>query len=110
MTSINAAGERLTGYTREELLKMNVMQLIAAEYRETARRMLESKLARGGKTTYELEIVNRAGQRIALEICSQVLLRDGKPIGVQGIARDMSERRLSRTNCVRLRKWKPLVN
>jgi two-component system cell cycle sensor histidine kinase/response regulator CckA len=94
LTSINAAGERLTGYAREELLKMNIMQLIAAECKEVASRMYEFNLDQKGRTTYDLEIVNRTGNRIALEISSQVLHRAGKMVGVQGIARDMSERRL----------------
>ena len=52
----------LTGYTREEALKMNLMQTIAPEYREKARQMIARKLAGEAETIYDLEILAKDGQ------------------------------------------------
>ena len=38
-TSINQAGLRLTGYTREEILTMKAAELVAPDYRALARQM-----------------------------------------------------------------------
>jgi len=82
-TSINKAGERLTGYQREEVPGKNFSDVVPAEYLGLARRMLQEKLANKTPTTYELEILTKDGRRIHEE----------KPTGIQGIARDITERR-----------------
>ena len=92
-TSINQAGLRLTGYTREEILTMKAAELVAPDYRALARQMFEQKLAHGGVTTYEVEYVVRDGHRIALEINSRLVYEGSKPVGIQGIARDITGRK-----------------
>jgi PAS domain S-box-containing protein len=93
-TSVNKANETITGYTNNEVLGMNVSQIIAPEYRE----MIEGKLAQGprekGSTaTYELDIIAKDGHRVTLEVNSRFTYQDGKPTGVQGVARDITERK-----------------
>ncbi|HEX8746187.1 MAG TPA: PAS domain S-box protein [Pyrinomonadaceae bacterium] len=93
-TSINKVGERITGYTREEALKMNVTDVVAPEYLELARGMLASKIADAKpQTFYHLEIITKDGRRVPLEISTQLIYEDGKPVGVQGIARDITKRK-----------------
>jgi PAS domain S-box-containing protein len=55
-TSINRAGEQITGYTREETLQTNIAQTIAPEYLKTARQMIARKMAGEKITAYELEV------------------------------------------------------
>jgi diguanylate cyclase (GGDEF)-like protein/PAS domain S-box-containing protein len=92
-TSINAAGERITGYARDEVLGMNFAQVIAPEYLELARQMMARKLAGEPPRVYELDIIAKGGQRISLELSTRLLRQDGVPVGIQGIARDITERR-----------------
>src|SRR5262249_39836840 len=92
-TSVNRAGELITGYTREEALGRNLAQTVAPECLDDARRMLASKLAGADETVYDLEIMAKDGRRIAVEINSRLVYQDGVPIGVQGIARDVTERK-----------------
>jgi PAS domain S-box-containing protein len=92
-TSVNKAGERLLGYTREEALKLSQADVIAPEYLVKAREMIARKLAGNGKTVYELEVVAKDGRRLAVEVNSRLTYRDGVAVGVQGIARDVTERR-----------------
>ena len=93
-TSLNRAGEQLTGYTRQEALTMNFADAVAPEYLELAREMLARKIAGEPATVYELDIVTKDSRRLALEINSRPICRDGKAVGMQGVARDITERRL----------------
>ena len=93
LTSINKAGERVTGYTNEEGLKMNIYDLIAPEQAEKARQMIKQKLTDMMPTSYDLELIGKDGRRISLEISSQIIHKGGQPSGVLGIARDITDRR-----------------
>ncbi len=94
-TSLNRAGELITGYTREEAMTMNIAQVVAPEFLETARTMTMRKVAGEIPGTYELEIIAKDGNRVSLELSTRVILQDGKPVGVQGIGRDITERKLT---------------
>ena len=93
LTSINKMGEVVTGYTREELLNQPIMRFILPEYREPMQQRLAQKLDGAERTRYELEIIAKDGQRRTLEINSQLMVENGQPIGIQGIARDVTERK-----------------
>ncbi|MBI3003318.1 MAG: diguanylate cyclase [candidate division NC10 bacterium] len=92
-TSLNKAGEEVAGYTREEALRMNFAQLAAGPYRELARQMIARQTAEEAPLVFELEIVARDGRRVPLEVSSRLVSEEGKAIGVQGIARDITERK-----------------
>ncbi len=92
-TSLNKVGERVTGYSREEAIKMNAAEVVAPEHLEMARRMIARKVDEHVQTFYQLEIITRDGRRVPLEISTQLILEDGKPVGVQGIARDITKRK-----------------
>src|SRR5215216_2342245 len=94
-TSLNRSGERITGYSREEAAKMNVADVIAPEYLNLARDMIAHKANEKVATVYEIDIITKQGQRVRLEVSTRLIFRDGKPVGVQGIARDLTERKHS---------------
>lgn len=91
--SANRAAERMSGYTRDEIRRLNMAQVIAPEYLGLARQMIGQKLEGERRTTYELEIITTNGTRVLLEISTQLLYRGGLPIGIQGIGRDITERK-----------------
>ncbi|HEY5074027.1 MAG TPA: PAS domain S-box protein, partial [Pyrinomonadaceae bacterium] len=101
-TSTNKAGEQITGYTREESLKLNFVDTVAPEYVKTARQMLARKLAGETTTVYELELIAKDGHRIPVEVNTRLVLRDGVPVGVQGIARDVTDRKRTEADLLRL--------
>ena len=93
ITSINKAAERMLGYSRAEALEMRFYQLVAPEYRQTARRMIDRQIADQAPMTQEIEIIPKDEGRITLEVSNRLIFREGKPVGIQGIARDISERK-----------------
>ena len=93
LTCLNRAGQKLIGYLAKETLGMNFVQFVAPEFLETAAEMLARKAATDVSTVYELEIITRGGERAALEVSSRTIFSEGKPVGVQGVARDITGRK-----------------
>jgi len=92
-TSVNRANEAITGYTVEESLQLNALQVVAPEYRELSKAMLNRKGLGVVTPTYEIEIIAKDGRRVALEVNSRLNYQDGVPVGIQGIARDITSRK-----------------
>lgn len=92
--SINKAGEKITGYTREEVLGgMNMAQVVVPEHLEMARQMTAQKLKAPLPTVYEVDIYAKDGRRLTLEVSTRIAYQDGKPVAVEGVARDVTERK-----------------
>ncbi|MCV4566966.1 PAS domain S-box protein, partial [Escherichia coli] len=54
--------------------------------------MIDRKLKGSPPTIYSTEIIAKDGRRIPLEVNTRLVYRDGVPVAVQGIGRDISER------------------
>ena len=92
-TSVNNTTLRVLGYTRQEALRMNIAQIVAPEYQEFVRRAMNSALEGESPGDIELEVVTKHGARLAVEIRGRLLYEDGKVVGVQGVARNVTERK-----------------
>lgn len=93
LTSINKVAEKLTGYSRQEILGADFSLYVAEEFQPAVGHLLQQKLKDGKPTLYNVEIVTKDGRRVPLEINSRLIYEDGKPVAVQGMARDITERR-----------------
>jgi two-component system sensor histidine kinase UhpB len=92
--SMNRAGERVTGYTSDEIRSMNFARLVAPERVDVLGQILRRTHAEPEDSRYELDIVTKDdGRRVPLEISIRVITHDGQPVGIQGIARDITDRR-----------------
>jgi PAS domain S-box-containing protein len=94
-TSVNKAAEALSGYSREEILGKHFTELVAPEFVNQVRDNLCRKLASEGETAYEIELIGKDGRRIPVEVNSRLIRKNGIAIGVQGTARDITERKLA---------------
>jgi len=92
-TSLNRMGEQISGYTRDEILKMNITQIVAPEHLDHVRQMVIDETSWVGATTCELEITTRDHQRVMLEVSPRLVWQKRKPVAVQGIARDITGRK-----------------
>jgi len=92
-TAANKAGEQITGYSLEESLKLNLAQTVAPDYLDKAQEMLRRKLAGENVTAYDLVIIAKDGRRVPVEVNTRLVFKDGVPVGIQGIARDITERK-----------------
>jgi PAS domain S-box-containing protein len=94
--TINRACQVVTGYSREEILGgLNIAQVVAPEHLERAREMMGLKLNDPSPTIYELDIITKDGRRLTLEVSTRVSQRDGQGAIIEGIARDITERKRS---------------
>jgi diguanylate cyclase (GGDEF)-like protein len=57
--------------------------------------MIDRQIADQAPITQEIEVISKGKGRITLELCNRLIFREGKPLGIQGIARDISERKKS---------------
>jgi two-component system cell cycle sensor histidine kinase/response regulator CckA len=91
--SFNKAALQATGYTAEEARAMNIRQVVAPDHLEGALAEIASKLGGESSPPHELAIVTKDGRRLTLEVNSHLVYENGRPVAVQGIARDITERK-----------------
>ena len=93
ITSINKAGERLLQRPREQIVNRPLVELVAAEQRAEAGEWIEEVVKGAELPPAEWDFVNGAGQRVKLEISTRMVEQGGKQVEVEGIARDITERK-----------------
>src|SRR3989440_12092988 len=90
---MNKAGKEITGYTVEEALKLKMGDTVAPEFLPKVREMMKCKLAGERVTAYTIEIIAKDGRHIPVEVNTKCVYQNGVPVAVQGIARDVTERK-----------------
>ncbi len=92
--SANEAALELTGYDRAELAELTVDRIVAPDHLEQAAQMIRRKVdGATDATTYELDILAKDGRRIPVEVSTRVIYRRDEAVAIQGIARDIRERK-----------------
>jgi len=90
----NDAALNLLGYTREELPSLNMSSLLGEDQLPTALKTLEEIQQTGRqKRTTEYKLTTKDGDYVWVETEASLIYRQGKPYAIQGIARDITERK-----------------
>lgn len=102
-TFLSKAGERISGYSCEELRRMNVTQIVAPELAGYVREQIAGIGRQRFGRVYEVDIITKDGRSVALEVSTEVIVRDGCVIEIQGVAAPSVLRQRSssrRSRCV----------
>ncbi len=93
ITSMNKSALNAIGYTADEIHQLNVFKMVPPEHEAVLRDSMQRKLQGAASTTYEAELIAKDGHPISLEVATRLIFEQGKPVGVQAIARDVTERK-----------------
>lgn len=93
LISVNRAIEKIAGYTPGEALQMTLTEMVAPEHLPLVKKMTDPQIGGEIPLNYELEFIAKDMSRITLGISTRPIFRGGKPVAVQGIARDITKRK-----------------
>ncbi|MCL5036079.1 MAG: PAS domain S-box protein [Chloroflexi bacterium] len=90
---VNPYTAKITGYSKDELLGMRLLDVIAPESREVARRNYSDRIAgRDAPTIYGTKIICKNGLKLDIEVSGGLIQFNGRP-AVMAVGRDISERK-----------------
>jgi len=101
---VNAALERLTGYSCEEARRMNITEVVAPEIADYVREQITPSTNGSFGAVYEVEIITKDRRRVVLEMSTHLVIRHGHPVEIRGIAlppiRTSQILRVARARCL----------
>ncbi len=94
-TSGNRKAEEITGYKREELIGKYFTTLLSdkTEILRLLKIFKDIITSKGDAYKFETKLKNKQGNLVPIEIKGSILKDGGRPVGLLGIARDISERK-----------------
>ena len=93
ITSINKTGERLLQRNRGEILNKSIVELVVPEQQAAAQQWFDQIVKGASPPTVEWDFSSASGQRVKLEISTRLIEEEGRLVEVEGIARDITERK-----------------
>jgi PAS domain S-box-containing protein len=96
IVGINAACQKLTGYSRQELIGKNVREFISGEYLEMAREVFRKLINREEiAQPYEQRLLRKDGSMREMKMATSLVVVKGEIAGFLHIARDVTEEKLA---------------
>jgi PAS domain S-box-containing protein len=93
-TFISSNMEKVTGYRADELIGKRLWDFLAPECHDLVKERLRRRVRGEDLPPYEVMIVGRDGRHTPFEVlAASVIDNDGNIVGVQGVARDITERK-----------------
>jgi PAS domain S-box-containing protein len=94
ITSVNNSGQDLLGVPAQQIIGTRIQDWVDPADLPLVHQQIAAKTAGSTpRTAYELRLRTPSGQRLVLEVNSRLILHDGSPSGIQGIARDITDRK-----------------
>lgn len=90
-TYVNDIATQITGYTNQELLKMNYLDLVQPSHKNIVRQFYLEQAKEGKKVTYyEFPIATKSGKKAWIGQNVQLIVNKNEGRGIQAIARDIT--------------------
>ncbi|HVP35474.1 MAG TPA: PAS domain S-box protein, partial [Terriglobales bacterium] len=92
----NPASLNLLGYTRDEIKSLNFSTILSEDQMPLTFQVIEELRNKGfHEKVIEYRLKHKNGKYVYAETKASIIYRDGKPYAVQGIARDITERKMA---------------
>jgi two-component system, cell cycle sensor histidine kinase and response regulator CckA len=92
ITSVNKAGEDVIGWSREAIIGKNIKTFVAPEHFALCSQLLQRITGEDPVQEFEISLLHHNGRRVLLDTSAR-LLQDKDRAEIQGIARDVTDRR-----------------
>ena len=90
----NDVALELLGYSKDDIKSLNFVSLLDKDQLPLAAETVEEILKTGSqKDVAEYKLRRKDGEHVYVESMGAIIYRDGKPFAIQGIARDITERK-----------------
>jgi two-component system cell cycle sensor histidine kinase/response regulator CckA len=93
VTSLNKSAEEVMGWTRNEALHINIKSLVAPEHLNLCSQMMQRVLNEEPLHHFEITMLRKDGRKVLLQTSARLIYSNGEKQGIQGMARDVTERR-----------------
>ncbi len=87
--TIHGSVERITGYSREEALRMSLHELFDSKYVEQTLQDVMVQMGGGAPAPRRFALKTKSGKRKQLETYSRILFDRGRPVAVEGLVWDV---------------------
>jgi PAS domain S-box-containing protein len=90
---VNRKAVEMSGYTKEELKRRTVLDVIPPEQVLRSSAEFEKLRQRGAYEKFEGKMLTKDGRVIDIEVSSSAVIRDGKVVGSHDFVRDITDRK-----------------
>jgi two-component system, sensor histidine kinase and response regulator len=110
ITSLNSAFETLTGWSRVEWLGKPFAPLVHPDDLSFAMRLFQRALQGEETPIFELRVLSKSGEYLAVEFTATLEFQDGKVVRVLSIARDITGRKLAEEELQKAKEAAEIAN
>lgn len=90
---VNRKATELTGFTKEELKRRTILDMIPFEQVPRSNAAFEKLRQRGAYEKFEGKMLTKDGREIDIEVSSAAVIRDGKIVGSHDFVREITDRK-----------------